>query len=141
MIGSAFTTISPLSSRITRSTPCVDGCCGPMFKTIVSAAPVGVSTLIGISDNPQPDNLSATDNLPNHPASKSAANPDVPQIESPSNQKPRAHANSPPATPAPSKAPPDRRPQAAPSAANAPAAPTKAGGNSIQSEARSEIYP
>src|SRR5215470_4290215 len=28
-----------------RSTPWVDGCCGPMFRTIVCAGPVAVSTL------------------------------------------------------------------------------------------------
>src|SRR5262252_2929620 len=26
-------TFSPSSLRMTRSTPCVDGCCGPMFST------------------------------------------------------------------------------------------------------------
>src|SRR5580700_11036918 len=48
MIGSALTTISPFNSRITRNTPCVDGCCGPMFRTIVCASPVGVSTVVVI---------------------------------------------------------------------------------------------
>ena len=28
-------TISPSSSSTTRSTPCVEGCCGPMLRTIV----------------------------------------------------------------------------------------------------------
>ena len=31
-------TVSPSSSRISRSTPCVDGCCGPMLTTTRSSA-------------------------------------------------------------------------------------------------------
>src|SRR5215510_9516090 len=40
MIGFAFTTVSPSSSSTTRSTPCVDGCCGPMFRVMVSVRTV-----------------------------------------------------------------------------------------------------
>src|SRR6476646_4989794 len=36
MIGRALTTVSPSSSSATRSTPWVEGCCGPMFKVMVS---------------------------------------------------------------------------------------------------------
>ena len=34
----ASVTVSPSSSRISRSTPCVDGCCGPMLTTTRSCA-------------------------------------------------------------------------------------------------------
>ncbi len=37
----ASVTVSPSSSRMSRSTPCVDGCCGPMFTTTRSCAPSG----------------------------------------------------------------------------------------------------
>src|ERR1043165_9759660 len=40
MIGFAFTTVSPSSSSATRSTPCVDGCCGPMLRVMVSVRTV-----------------------------------------------------------------------------------------------------
>src|SRR3954451_14757507 len=40
MTGSALTMTSPSSSRIRRSTPCVDGCCGPMLRVISSVANV-----------------------------------------------------------------------------------------------------
>src|SRR5215471_18565681 len=33
MMQSVPSTFSPSSFRITRSTPCVDGCCGPMLRT------------------------------------------------------------------------------------------------------------
>src|SRR5713226_6094116 len=46
MSGRARMTVSPSSSSTMRSTPCVEGCCGPMFSTIVSAAPVGVWTVV-----------------------------------------------------------------------------------------------
>src|SRR4029453_13472598 len=36
MIGFALSTVSPSSSSTTRSTPCVDGCCGPMLSVMVS---------------------------------------------------------------------------------------------------------
>src|SRR5258708_39037167 len=36
MIGLHFTTVSPSSSSATRSTPWVEGCCGPMFSVMVS---------------------------------------------------------------------------------------------------------
>src|SRR5688572_23881632 len=34
MMGSTLTTISPSSRSLRRSTPCVDGCCGPMLSVI-----------------------------------------------------------------------------------------------------------
>src|SRR5919109_2891778 len=37
MTGLARSTVSPSSSSTTRSTPCVDGCCGPRLTTIVSS--------------------------------------------------------------------------------------------------------
>src|SRR5262245_32305131 len=40
MIGRASTTVSPSSSSATRSTPCVEGCCGPMFRVMVSVRTV-----------------------------------------------------------------------------------------------------
>src|SRR5271157_5054707 len=46
MSGTALTTFSPSSSRSTRSTPCVDGCCGPMLRTIVFVLPTAVSTVV-----------------------------------------------------------------------------------------------
>src|SRR5262249_32257161 len=33
MMHSVPSTFSPSSLRMTRNTPCVDGCCGPMFST------------------------------------------------------------------------------------------------------------
>src|SRR5689334_25085004 len=33
MMHSVPRTFSPSSLRMTRSTPCVEGCCGPMFRT------------------------------------------------------------------------------------------------------------
>ena len=33
----ASVTVSPSSSRMSRRTPCVDGCCGPMLTTIRSS--------------------------------------------------------------------------------------------------------
>src|SRR5271168_3695010 len=44
MMHSESTTRSPSSFNFTRSTPCVDGCCGPMFKIISSAPSTVVST-------------------------------------------------------------------------------------------------
>src|SRR5208283_432792 len=46
MSGTALTTFSPSSSRSTRSTPCVEGCWGPMLRTIVFVAPTAVSTVV-----------------------------------------------------------------------------------------------
>src|SRR5262245_50301880 len=40
MIGLALSTVSPSSSSTTRSTPCVEGCCGPMFRVMVSVRTV-----------------------------------------------------------------------------------------------------
>src|SRR5580765_6957527 len=45
MMGFALSTVSPSSSSTTRSTPCVDGCCGPMFRVMVSVRTV--SHLLG----------------------------------------------------------------------------------------------
>src|ERR671915_282087 len=39
----AETTVSPSSSSTSRSTPCVLGCCGPMFTVIVSVRSSGIS--------------------------------------------------------------------------------------------------
>src|SRR3990172_86627 len=50
----ALTTVSPSSSKITRSTPCVDGCCGPMLRTIVCAGPVAVWTVVVMIESPRP---------------------------------------------------------------------------------------
>ena len=36
MTGRTSVTVSPSSSSTSRSTPCVDGCCGPMLTTIFS---------------------------------------------------------------------------------------------------------
>src|SRR5271157_2025831 len=46
MSGTALTTFSPSSSRSTRSTPWVEGCCGPMLRTIVLVVPSAVSTVV-----------------------------------------------------------------------------------------------
>ena len=45
MIGLQRSTVSPWSSSINRSTPCVDGCCGPMLMIMVcsSSASSGIS--------------------------------------------------------------------------------------------------
>src|SRR5881409_3152246 len=40
MMGRASTTVSPSSSSATRSTPCVEGCCGPMLRVMVSVRTV-----------------------------------------------------------------------------------------------------
>src|SRR4029077_11656920 len=45
MIGFALSTVSPSSSSTTRSTPCVEGCCGPMLRVMVSVRTV--SHLLG----------------------------------------------------------------------------------------------
>src|SRR5208282_3529870 len=44
--GTALTTFSPSNSSSTRSTPCVEGCCGPMLRTIVLVVPTAVSTVV-----------------------------------------------------------------------------------------------
>src|SRR5260221_4428234 len=46
MSTSALTIIPPSSSRSTRSTPCVDGCWGPMLRTMVCSGPVAVCTVV-----------------------------------------------------------------------------------------------
>src|ERR1700687_6237258 len=63
MSGLALTTFSPSSSSTTRRTPCVEGCCGPMLRTMDSACPATVETVVGISDNLPADNLCAADSL------------------------------------------------------------------------------
>ena len=45
MIGLVRSTVSPSSSSMSRSTPWVDGCCGPMLMIMVSL--VGVGRLLG----------------------------------------------------------------------------------------------
>src|SRR5258708_29110724 len=46
MIGFALTIVSPSSSSTTRSTPWVEGCCGPMLSVIVSVRTV--ADLLGL---------------------------------------------------------------------------------------------
>src|ERR1051325_12007237 len=41
-------TVSPSSLRMTLSTPCVEGCCGPMFR-IISGLSSSVSLVVAIS--------------------------------------------------------------------------------------------
>src|SRR3989440_7401421 len=41
-------TVSPSSLRITRSTPCVDGCCGPILS-VISGASIRDSRVVAIS--------------------------------------------------------------------------------------------
>src|SRR5438270_1181440 len=48
---------SPSSSRTTRRTPCVDGCCGPMLR-IISSAWIGPSTT---TSTPPPRTIHASD--------------------------------------------------------------------------------
>src|SRR5579863_3139616 len=47
MSGIRRTTVSPSISSSTRNTPCVDGCCGPMFRIMVRSWP-GSSTGVGV---------------------------------------------------------------------------------------------
>src|SRR4051794_2983241 len=47
MCGTHRTTVSPSRSSTSRSTPCVDGCCGPMFRVSVSVAPIGYRPSFG----------------------------------------------------------------------------------------------
>ena len=49
MIGVHLITVSPSSSISRRSTPWVEGCCGPMLMIIVSwrISPVRASTAVG----------------------------------------------------------------------------------------------
>src|SRR4026209_123906 len=50
MSGVAFTTISPSSTNSRRSTPCVDGCCGPIEMVIcVSSGRSTISNCGGIA--------------------------------------------------------------------------------------------
>src|SRR3979409_1259747 len=44
MVGAAESTVSPSSSRTSRSTPCVLGCWGPMLTVIVSARISGIAS-------------------------------------------------------------------------------------------------
>ena len=53
MSGMMRTMVSPSISSSRRSTPCVDGCCGPMFRTIVwscDGSSTGVGFMCAISD-------------------------------------------------------------------------------------------
>src|SRR5882762_7558729 len=88
--GTAFTTVSPSSSSKMRSTPCVEGCCGPMLRTIVFAEPTAVSTVVmvccssgrvrlcsGRRGTLQLDSPCATDGLPNHQEAECAAGQDA----------------------------------------------------------------
>ena len=47
MTGFDRRTVSPCSSTIIRSTPWVEGCCGPMLRIIVSPAPKAASPASG----------------------------------------------------------------------------------------------
>src|SRR4051812_11217059 len=49
-------TVSPSSSRISRSTPCVDGCCGPMLTTMRSSWSAVASSMRS-SQSPPPEAL------------------------------------------------------------------------------------
>src|SRR6476619_1386207 len=52
MTTSASTTFSPSSRRITRSTPCVLGCCGPMLITSSSVSNIAPRTVpVGTSNS------------------------------------------------------------------------------------------
>src|SRR4051794_6662885 len=58
MTGSACVIRSPSSTSLSRSTPCVDGCCGPMLSTmsVLSAAPP-IPTMVsdvGVMDTVSP---------------------------------------------------------------------------------------
>src|SRR5580704_12281802 len=98
MTGSALTTISPSISRITRNTPCVEGCCGPILRTMVCAGPIGVSTVVVIGvlrwGNP-----GAGGDPPNRLASGYDADPDALQNEGRRGPRLRVRANGPWATP------------------------------------------
>src|SRR6266446_4834928 len=104
--GIAFTTVSPSSSNKMRSTPCVDGCCGPMLRTIVFAVPIAVSTVVMVCcfsgiirrcsarlDNLPRDNPGAEGSLPSLLEVRCAANPDGPKNECQTDQKFPAPAN------------------------------------------------
>src|SRR5229473_4385063 len=119
--GTAFTTVSPSSSSKMRNTPCVDGCCGPILRTIVFAVPMAVSTVVMVCcssgtilpcsarlDSPPPDNPCAKDGLPNHLEVRCAASPDGPKNECQRGQKFPAPASWPPARREPANREPDR---------------------------------
>src|SRR5271166_4624519 len=52
MSGTALTTFSPSSSSSRRSTPCVDGCCGPMLRTMRCGPGLGGSSATAVTDTP-----------------------------------------------------------------------------------------
>src|ERR1700692_704498 len=56
---SALTIFSPSSSRRIRNTPCVDGCCGPMLRTMVCSRPVAVCTVVMAQVGSSPNYKSA----------------------------------------------------------------------------------
>src|SRR6266542_3942867 len=65
MIGFVRRTVSPCSSSMSRSTPCVLGCCGPMLMIIVSSS--GGSTdrsAASVSDIRNTDPSSRTSSAP-----------------------------------------------------------------------------
>src|SRR5260370_13453203 len=119
--GIAFTTVSPSSSSRIRSTPCVDGCCGPMLRTMVFAVPTAVSTVVMVCcssgivlpcsarlDSPPRDNLFARADLPNRREAECAAGRDARQSEFQKDQKFPAPANWCPARREPANRQPDR---------------------------------
>src|SRR4029079_1944093 len=56
---------SPSSSSTSRSTPCVLGCCGPMFTVIVSVRSSGISNPESRIPNPDPRIPSPESLIPN----------------------------------------------------------------------------
>ena len=52
MMGLERSTVSPSSSIMMRSTPWVEGCCGPMLMIIVSSSPNSTSMSPGSSAGP-----------------------------------------------------------------------------------------
>src|SRR5207249_11144553 len=119
--GTAFTTVSPSNSSKILSTPCVDGCCGPILRTIVFAVPIAVSTVVMVCcfsgiirrcwarlDSPLRDNHGARGSLPSLLEVRCAANPDGPKHECQTGQEFRAPANSLPAILQPANRQPDR---------------------------------
>src|SRR5260370_39783419 len=152
--GVAFTTVSPSSSSKILSTPCVDGCCGPMLRTIVFAVPTAVSTVVMACcssckvpprsvrlDTPPPDNPCARDGLPNHLEVRCAANPDGPKNECQRDQKLPVLASWRPARQAPANRQPDRPRRATPAISLFPAAEWKPSDSSFRIAARPENRP
>src|SRR5579863_9618443 len=119
-----------------------------MLRTIVFVLPIGVSTVVmaerssrAFSGNPPRDNPSATDGLPNRPASGCGEDPDAPRSEFRRDQNSRARANLPSAKPGLQKGLWGRFRSGALSGEYARAGRAKADGSSLRSEARWESGP